>query len=313
MNKAYRIGFLAGDSSVGTGKVLLNSIQRAAADYGAHFFSFSGGAARPREVDKETLRKGARDLFRFINKTNLDGLIVWATSLRYFFLLEEVEEFFSVHHELKIVSLSSPISGAPLISIDNHQGISQIMSHLVKIHGFNKIAFVRALESHPYAKDRFESYKDSLKKYNLPYHEILVTPPANFSYETGKRAVEILLDERKLAPGIDVQAVVNASDYLAYGMMNELNRRKIRVPQELVVTGFDDKVEARSASPPLTTVHIDFTDHGRRAFNVLIDLLNGQEVENHHLIKNQLIVRQSCGCFIREVENVSPSACAQEG
>ena len=56
------------------------------------------------------------------------------------------------------------------------------MKHLIEHHGYKKLAFVQALPTHPYAKERFESYKKILKKYKIPLNDKLISLPGDFSY-----------------------------------------------------------------------------------------------------------------------------------
>ena len=49
-------------------------------------------------------------------------------------------------------------------------------------------------------------------------------------------------------------AVVCASDLIAHGVLAELYRLGLRVPQDISVTGFDDIPLARYTTPPLTTI-----------------------------------------------------------
>ena len=63
-------------------------------------------------------------------------------------------------------------------------------------------------------------------------------------------ATVTLLDEQKA----DCQAIVTANDLMAFGVLEVLQERSIRVPYDMALVGFDDAEKARYTSPPLTTV-----------------------------------------------------------
>jgi DNA-binding LacI/PurR family transcriptional regulator len=74
----------------------------------------------------------------------------------------------------------------------------------------------------------------------------------------------------------------------------------LRVPEDIAVAGFDDIRLARFACPPLTTVHEPDIEHGRRAGELLISLINGELPDEAHVrLEAELVVRESCGAAVQ--------------
>jgi LacI family transcriptional regulator len=69
-------------------------------------------------------------------------------------------------------------------------------------------------------------------------------------YDTGVAAMKILLEKRK----VKCDVVVAANDDMALGAYRYLQERRIRVPQDTALVGFDDIKLAKTLNPPLTTV-----------------------------------------------------------
>ena len=65
------------------------------------------------------------------------------------------------------------------------------------------------------------------------------------------------------------------NDLLALGVLQELRRRKLRVPADVAVTGFNNFDFAEFVDPPLTTVRTPGYEMGRAAAQNLIDALEG--------------------------------------
>ena len=122
----------------------------------------------------------------------------------------------------------------------------------------------------------------------------LVTRPLR--WESGAEAVNILLDERGLHPGVDFQAVVAVSDMLALWALKTLQGRGFQVPRDVAVTGFNNSIEERLATPPLTTVDLPFYKQGAKAVEILSAQLKGETVPALLTLPSELVVRQSCGC-----------------
>ena len=95
-----------------------------------------------------------------------------------------------------------------------------LLSHLIEFHGYKRLAFIRGPEEHYYAQERYRAYLDTLQLHNLPFIPELVTRPLR--WEAGVEAINLLLDERGLRPGVDFQAIVAVSDLLAVWALKTL-------------------------------------------------------------------------------------------
>jgi len=113
---------------------------------------------------------------------------------------------------------------------------------------------------------------------------------------TGGNTVPFLLDEKRLRPKVDVEAIVAFDDEYALMAMHMLQQRGVQVPDEVAVAGFDDLAHSSMVVPSLTTVAMPRYESGRRAVEMLLDLLEGEEVPEQVILPTQLVVRQSCGC-----------------
>ncbi len=118
------------------------------------------------------------------------------------------------------------------------------------------------------------------------------TPPplvrGDWSAESGYRA------GRALASQQECTAVFAANDQMALGLLRALHERGRRVPEDVSVIGFDDIPEACSFLPPLTTVHQDFAEVGRRCVQgVLRQMRRDTKQHGLTLVPTQLVVRDS--------------------
>ncbi|GAA0967175.1 LacI family transcriptional regulator [Frigoribacterium faeni] len=97
----------------------------------------------------------------------------------------------------------------------------------------------------------------------------------------------------ELARRDDVTAVVAANDQMALGVMHALHESGRSIPRDVSVIGFDDTEESGSFWPPLTTVHQNFTEIGRRSMDVLLELLDGRAPSRDRIVPTHLVVRKS--------------------
>ncbi len=178
------------------------------------------------------------------------GLISWASSDAD----KHTESYYQRFGTLPVVTLTLPVPQRPVVSIDSYAGMRLMLEHLLRVHGKRRIAFARGPEKHPYAKERYQAYLDVLKEQGLAADERLVSPCLTWGKDQGEIFVKLLLDERRLRPGQDVDALVCVNDNIAIGCIEALRTRGIRVPEDLAVTGCNDIFEGRTITPPLSSI-----------------------------------------------------------
>ena len=283
-------GFLLASLHTGASRALWPGLIDAAERLDVNLICFPGGRLRA-QVAFESQRNVIYDL---AGKECLDGLVTWASSLGGVTTLAEINSFHHRYQSLPIVSLAQFMEGTPTVSIDSYHGMRDLLEHLINVHGYQRLAFIRGPEEHYYAQERYRAYLDTLQAYNLPLVPELVTRPLR--WEAGVEAVKILLDERGLHPGEDFQAVVAISDMLALWALKTLQDRGFKVPYDVAVTGFNNSIEERLATPPLTTVDLPFYDQGAKALEILLAQWKGETIPALITLPSSLVVRQSCGC-----------------
>jgi DNA-binding LacI/PurR family transcriptional regulator len=117
--------------------------------------------------------------------------------------------------------------------------------------------------------------------------ESLGTLSGDWSAESGYRAaMSVPLDA-------GITAVVAGNDQMALGVMAALADRGVRVPEDVSVAGFDDIPESSYFRPALTTVRLDFEQHGRVIMGRLLAQIAGLDRPPLELPEPELIVRKS--------------------
>lgn len=216
----------------------------------------------------------------------VDGLIVMSPELDAETLRRNLTD------GLPIVLLNAIGNGRQFdsIHIDNYGGALAIVRHLVAL-GHRRIAHVTGPAGNRDAAERLRGYRDGMRAVSRQWPSELAIP-GDFREEAGFEAGRRLLDWKN-----PPTAVFAANDAMAFGLLAACQRRRVRVPQDLAVAGFDDIPIARFASPPLSTVRVPIAELGERATRRLLQTLsgpNGHEPRDE-TVATTLIVRESCG------------------
>jgi DNA-binding LacI/PurR family transcriptional regulator/signal transduction histidine kinase len=297
-NSRPTIGFLCDQLINEYSANVWDGVRDTAFEHGASLLCFSGGTLHgPREFGTQ-----ANVLYDLVDKENVDGLVLWGAQLAHFTTLEELKAFCERYRPLPIVNIGLGLEGIPSVLADNHQGMHDVVAHLIKVHGHRRIAYIGGLGDGLEVQERYRGYTDALAGHGIPLDPALVVTgsemdePYRKNVDSGEIGVRILLDTRKLQPQADFEALVGYDDGTGWLALNTLQARGFRVPADVAVASFDDIQLSQYLTPPLTTARQSFYDLGRRGAEMLLAQLRGEEVPKQVILPMEVIVRRSCGC-----------------
>ncbi|MEU1439433.1 LacI family DNA-binding transcriptional regulator [Streptomyces sp. NPDC005786] len=171
-----------------------------------------------------------------------------------------------------------------VVDTDQAGGTREAVRHLLGL-GHETVWHLAGPEESYAAQRRTDAWRTALQNAGRATPEIV---RGDWSAESGYRA------GLHLAGQADCTAVFVANDQMALGLLRALNERGRKVPQEVSVVGFDDIAEAGSFQPPLTTVHQDFGEVGRRCVEgVLHQMRRSGPDHGTTLVPTRLVVRAS--------------------
>jgi LacI family gluconate utilization system Gnt-I transcriptional repressor len=157
------------------------------------------------------------------------------------------------------------------VGFSNYQAGRAAARYLLE-RGFKRIGAVAAAADGDVidhrGEERMRGFEDELRLAGRPTDRVLRHGRAPVSYDHGAAATPVLL-ERK--PRLD--AVFAVSDLSAVGVVMELQRRGLRVPEDISVMGFGDFEIGAEINPRLTTIHVDFRGLGQTTGQLLRQLL----------------------------------------
>lgn len=288
-----KTGFLMAAVHQGSGSAMWNAISAEAAKRPDDaLFVFPGGRLMAAD-SSDYLRN---DIFRLANSNNLDGEIIWASSLTGKVGYEEVISFLKKKNEdLPVVSLGLILDGVSSVDFDAYSGAFKVITHLIKHHGMKKIAFLRGPEAHFSAQARYRAYQDALKENGIAFNPDLVA--SSISWTEGYSQAKELVEGRGLVPGRDFDAVLAASDLILFWATKYFEKAGVRIPSQLKTVGFNDSEESCMTSVPSTTVRMPIKGLAATSMSLMhnmIDVPGGPS--QGILLPTDLIIRRSCGC-----------------
>ncbi|WP_175407524.1 LacI family DNA-binding transcriptional regulator [Streptomyces sp. TRM64462] len=187
-----------------------------------------------------------------------------------------------------VVACGKPLGQSARISYvaaDDRGGAREMVRHLYA-SGRRRIATVAGPADTPGGVERLVGYHETLAECGLPADEALVAV-GDYSRASGETAAERLLER---APDLD--AVFVASDLMAQGVLDALERAGRRVPEDVAVGGFDDSPAALASRPRLTTIRQPWDRISTEMVRMLLARMAGEE-PSAVILPTELVPRES--------------------
>ncbi len=181
----------------------------------------------------------------------------------------------------------TPLPDADSVNAENQASATLLGEHLVAA-GARTVLFVGDPEASSDVTERFTAIQAAVERRGAT---VSVDPVPDFSEEAGAHAAHQALARRRTTKSLP-DAIACANDELALGMLIALRGAGVRVPDDTLVSGWDDVMAARYAR--LTTVRQPMRELGVRAAHLLDELIHHTREEPvHEVLATELIIRQS--------------------
>lgn len=226
-----------------------------------------------------------QEQIKLFNTKQIDGLIIAS-------IAEEVGYLNDiVHGQYPVVFIDRKPVGyrGDYVLADGYGGSLEAVRKLLG-KGHRRIGFITGTLGISTSNERLEGYREALAEQEVPYDPSLVMI-ANASFENGYSCAQQLL------AGGDITAIFVANNVLTMGVVACLQEKRIRIPDDLAVIGFDDYDWTKITTPPLTVIRQPSFEIGVTAAEVMLKRIekSGRQKEvQEYRLPTRLIERGSC-------------------
>lgn len=233
---------------------------------------------------------GEYSLFQLPDYSQYDGIIFDCTNMTD---AEQIDKIVAKLKELDIpvVSISYAVDGFYYVGNDNRKLFRIVLDHLYEKHNCRSFVFAGGPEYNYENQMRFQAFKEAMRDYNIPLTDEMCLF-GDFDFDTGVHYMEEWLASGRPLP----ESFVCANDNIAAGICSAAAQHGLKIPQDFMVTGFDNLDKAAYYNPQITTVEHNRGNIGKSALQILVDLWDGKEVDVFHYLYSECIPGESCGC-----------------
>jgi len=251
----------------------------------------------PYPEDSYEDNEGERNIFTLPNLKDYDGVIL----LSFSFNSDEICNKFKERIDeagVKAVTLDKNLDDIYGIETDNEAGMYELAKHLVDAHGVKRVVYISGQDSEENTQ-RLAGINRALGEVgeSVAKKDIIA---CNWSYFFAYKYTQEWLKTVKKLP----DAIMAASDLMGMGACAAIEQAGYRIPEDVIVTGYDNVESSNTYMPAISTVDRQLSTLGAAGMNKLLKLMNNEETPLRDKVNAKSRIAESCGCCQGEKYNI---------
>lgn len=235
--------------------------------------------------ERDSAMKSDEESFTLLKQRLVDGIILLDPAMEPSVDLPKLQ---SIANKYPLVQCCEyyPEADIPYVVIDNIKASEEVIDYLVS-KGRKKIGLVNYSEKLLFSRSRKIGYLNALNRHNLAYREEYIIE-SGLNIKNGERAANyfLSLDNKP-------DALFFVADLFAIGALKVFKERKVSVPDDIEIFGFDDIIFSKWCSPTLSTVSQPTFEIGCNSAEMIIKMIKtGSKVDNI-VLDHEIIIRES--------------------
>ena len=251
-----------------------------------------------KDLDNEK-DKSEYTIYHLADLSQFDGVLIQGNQIVLKRVREELGERIKAAG-IPAITIDCPLPGCTLMGIDNAKAQYDITDHVIRCHGARRLVYLTGLLKNGCleGQQRMEGFQLACRDHRIPQENIEIIE-CTWRTSDGSSVASQWMKLGKPLP----DAFVCANDDMALGLMETLEEHGCRIPQDVLVTGFDGLTSAELSSPRLSTVYRDNKKLNYLALDSLLRKIDGKENTDFLPFPYEISCSESCGCN----ETVVPS------
>lgn len=235
-------------------------------------------------------QKSECNIFSYINFQMLDGLLYLRGSIRSAEAREQIDAFLA-EQKIPLLVLDDACDKFPSLKMDDRSAFAAITDHLLSVHGLTDLICLTGPESHETAVQRALGFRDAMEKHGLAVSEDDIIY-GDYWYDSAKAlAAEFISGKRRLPQG-----VVCGNDPMAKMLCDEMLVNGYRIPDDIMITGYDASLTETKSLIPLTSYVRKNFRLGAQGVAKLYEMMTGATCKLTQTERIEVITGESCAC-----------------
>ncbi len=270
---------------------ILKGLHDCAQKHGVHVMHFAafGGILRNAKHDA-----GEYNIYRLCNYEKFDGVVLLTNTISDVSVTDGIVSEI-LRHDIPVVCVDNDLNERFYhVGIDNFKAMLDMVRHVTEHHHCRKIGYISGPKCNPESRMRLQAFMQAMQEQDIPVAEDMIYY-GSFRSCDGREGAEYFLNHGAGLP----EAIICANDAMALATVLKLEESGVRVPEDVIVTGFDNIYAARNYDPAISSVERPLYRSGYLACE---QLLQGSEgtLPRSIVLETKSVFRSSCGCCTAE-------------
>ena len=233
---------------------------------------------------------GAKSVYKAINYDVLDALVIDSSCFHDKSIVDEIIAA-AKENNLPVVVLNEKREDCFCITKDYRNTYKTLLNHIIKDHGARSIDYVAGIKDEKNSETRLQCYKEVLEENGIPFDENRVFY-GNYWNVPVYEAVDRIIEKGK------PDAIMCVNDSSAIDVCDRLKHYGLRVPEDILVTGFDGIRSALFYTPQISTCREDIAGLARNCMTLIDKSINEKCAPFDIVEEYSVSISESCGCDI---------------
>lgn len=239
---------------------------------------------------------GELNIYNLLNYDLVDGVIVTSISLsnnKTAPVFDEILERLDKECRKKVISFDLPMGDYETVYTNDREAFKEITEHIYDVHKCKNVYFLTGVKNYKVSEMRLGGYLDFCSERGIEVDENKIFY-GDFWYGSGEKLADDIYFGNVEMP----DAVICASDHMAIGLVNRLIEHGIKVPEQIIVTGYDATQEAVINDISITSFEPYVSKAAAEAVNRIHEIIE-PDVPTAEIGKfsgGGIKIGESCGC-----------------
>lgn len=232
--------------------------------------------------------EGEKSIIKLPDYSTFDAIFVYEGMLNIDGFEGELYEYLHNNATCPVIYLKSVREGCYSIVYNDRKAMKDITSYLINKYGIKDVCHMAGRLDLYDANERLAGYKEAMEEAGIEVTPAMVYSGEYFTHKT-KETLDYFYSSRGHYP----EAIVCANDYMAVSVIEELERRGVKLPEEVLVSGYDNIITSKTCIPTLTTFETDIDAVAKTMIDLVNKLSSGEKIEQLTYVSDKLVIRQS--------------------
>lgn len=264
---------------------LIKSLNKSCCKHDCKFFVFASstdfidGVSNPSE----------EQVFDLMEPEKFDAVVVMTDTFKVSGMAQRIADKV-IYRGVPCISLLEELNGCINLLFDYASSFETVVRHVIEVHKPKHVNFIAGIKDNPYSETRLDVFKKVMAENSLTIEEDRIGY-GNFWENPTAEVVDRFLASKK-----KIDAIICANDIMAIEVCRKLKEVGIRVPEDIIVSGFDGVEFEKYHFPRLTTAAHDTDEMSEMICEIIESATSGMGADRVYNMNCSFRASQSCGC-----------------